>query len=189
MSSGVPRLTPRKWAHAMLATVGVLACALVLALDGHSARAAGGPPAPISNAPALLPAPSCPAPPASETAPWADPKFGPDCQAQFVIDDLENPASPRYAQSAGGPAQSTLQRLEAAVATGNNLQPASGAATSLLALYGLTVSGATDDGADGERSNGLAFPSALDLGATWDTADATAYGADARLRVSSHGPV
>ena len=57
------------------------------------------------------------------------------------------------------------------------LHPASGAATSLLALYGLTVSGATDDGADGERSNGLAFPSALDLGATWDTAAATAYGA------------
>ena len=176
MSSGVPRLTPRKWAHAMLATVGVLACALVLALDGHSARAAGGPPAPISNAPALLPAPSCPAPPASETAPWADPQFGADCQAQYAIEDLENAASPLYQQTAGVPAQSTLQRLEGALASGSNLVNASGAKQSLLALYGLTVSGGGDDGATGERSNGLAFPSALALGATWDTADATAYG-------------
>ena len=153
---------------------------LVAGLVAGSASAAAGQQrahAGTAGQPALIPAPACPPLPTSEAAPWADPKFGPDCQAQFVIDDLENPASPRYAQSAGGPAQSTLQRLEAAVATGNNLQPASGAATSLLALYGLTVSGATDDGADGERSNGLAFPSALDLGATWDTADATAYGA------------
>src|ERR1700759_591153 len=137
MSSGVPRPMPRRWGHAMLAGAGVLGCALVLALDGHPAQASGGPP-PISNALALLPTPSCPTPPTSETAPWADPQFGADCQAQYAIEDLQNPASPLYQQTAGVPTQSTLQRLEAALASGSNLVNAAGAKQGLLALYGLT---------------------------------------------------
>ncbi|MFZ1993238.1 MAG: glycoside hydrolase family 3 C-terminal domain-containing protein [Solirubrobacteraceae bacterium] len=163
------------YAGALIVTA-ILVAGLV---SGSASAAAGHARAHVSpsSQPALIPTPNCPPLPTSEAAPWADPQFGADCQAQFVIDDLENPASPRYAQSGGSPVQSTLQRLEAAVATGQNIQPAGGAATGLLALYGLTVSGGTDDGANGERSNGLAFPSPLDLGATWDTADATAYGA------------
>jgi beta-glucosidase len=167
---------PRGFAGA-LAVTAVLIAGLV---SGSASAAAGHQRAHTGAAaqPALIPTPNCPPLPTPESAPWADPQFGADCQAQFVIDDLENPASPRYAHNAdGSAAQTTLQRLEAAIASGNNIQPASGAATNLLALYGLTVNGGTDDGANGERSNGLAFPSPLDLGATWDTADATAYGA------------
>ncbi|HUA49908.1 MAG TPA: glycoside hydrolase family 3 C-terminal domain-containing protein [Solirubrobacteraceae bacterium] len=161
---------------ALLAVAGLLACVAVVTLDGRVAHAAGGSAPPISNSPALLPTPACPTPPASEAAPWADPQLGADCQAQYVIDDLENPASTLYQQVGGTPTQTTLQRLEAAIATGNNIVAASGAKTSLLALYGLTTKGGTDDGATGERPTGLAFPSALALGATWDTADASAYG-------------
>jgi beta-glucosidase len=161
---------------ALLALSGLLACVAVVTLGGRVAQAADGSAAPISNAPALLPAPACPTPPASEAAPWTDPKFGADCQAQYVIDDLENPASTLYQQVNGAPAQSTLQRLEAAIASGSNIVAVSGTKTSLLALYGLTTKGGTDDGATGERPSGLAFPSALALGATWDTSDASAYG-------------
>ena len=163
----------RGFALVLVILVAGLVAGSASAASAHRRAHTGG----AAAAPALIPIPDCPPLPTSEAAPWADPKFGPDCQAQFVIDDLENPASPRYAQTGGSPAQSTLQRLVAALATGNNLQPASGAATNLLALYGLTVSGGTDDGANGERSNGLSFPSSLDLGATWDTSDAAAYGA------------
>ena len=134
---------------------------------------AGGP----STQPALLPTPRCPVLPSTENAPWQDPRFGAECQAQYVIDDLENPASALYAHSSiGAPAQSTLQRLEAALATGNNIDAANGTTTSLLALYGLTAAGGTDDGADGERSSGLSFPSELTVGASWDTQAAAAYG-------------
>ncbi len=134
---------------------------------------AGGPP----TQPALLPTPHCPVPPSTDTAPWQDPSFGAECQAQYVIEDLENPASALYAHSSSGtPAQSTLQRLEAALANGNSIDAANGTATNLLALYGLTVAGGTDDGADGERSSGLSFPSELTVGASWDTQAAAAYG-------------
>ncbi len=159
---------------------GVLAAGLCLALamTTASAEAAGDHGRahhPGVAQPGLIPAPYCPRP--SEAAPWKDPRFGADCQAQYVIDDLENPAAALYAHNGDGtPVQSTLQRLEAAVATGNNLQPASGAATNLLALYGLTTAGGTDDGADGERASGLSFPSALTVGATWDPAASAAYG-------------
>jgi len=164
---------------ALAATTGALTLVTMLTLAGPAARAgsparAGGSPSGISNAPALLPTPSCPVP--TGTAPWLNPAYGADCQAQYVIDDLENPASPLYQETNGVPAQTTLQRLEAAIATGNNILAANGSATNLLALYGLTASGGTDDGATGERAGGLAFPSALALGATWDTAMATAYG-------------
>jgi beta-glucosidase len=155
---------------------GVLVYSLTLAFDGRAARAAGGSMPPISSAPALLPTPSCPTPPANESAPWADPKYGADCQAQYVINDLENPASALYQVTGGTPTQTTLQRLEAAIASGKNLVAANGTKTNLLGLYGLTVSGGGGDGADGERSSGLAFPSALALGASWDTSLASAYG-------------
>jgi beta-glucosidase len=152
----------------------VLACALMLALSADAAHATA-PSGSVSIAPVLLPTPSCPA--TSEASPWRDPRFGAECQAQYAIEDLENPASPLYAHNPdGSPVQSTLQRLEAALATGKNIDAASGTPVSLLALYGLTVQGGTDDGADGERAGGLAFPSELTVGATWDTADATAYG-------------
>jgi len=176
MTSQVPRRLPRTSVRALPLAVGALVCALMIALDGHPARAAGGAPAPISNGTALLPAPTCPTPPAGETAPWTDAQFGADCQAQYVIDNLENPASALYQQTGGSPTQTKLQRLEGAIATGNNLVNAAGTNSNLLGLYGLTVSGGGGDGATGKRSSGLAFPSALALGATWDTADASAYG-------------
>ncbi|HEX4010398.1 MAG TPA: glycoside hydrolase family 3 C-terminal domain-containing protein [Solirubrobacteraceae bacterium] len=163
----------------MFATAAVLlVCVLVWAIHAGSAQADPGGGSALSGAPALIPTPHCPTPPASETSPWLDPKWGAECQAQYVIDDLENPASALYAHTSGGAAaQSTLVRLEAALATGNNIAPATGANTNLLALYGLTVNGGTDDGADGERSSGLAFPSALTVGASWDPGAAAAYGA------------
>lgn len=175
MSVVVESLGGRRLCRA-LAVFAALLVVLVLSLDGRSARAAGGSPPPISNAPALLPTPTCPTPPASEMAPWKDPSFGADCQVQFVIEDLENPASPLYQQVNGTPTQSTLQRLEAAIATGSNIVAANGTNTTLLALYGLTTTGGGGDGATGLRPSGLAFPSALALGATWDTAAASAYG-------------
>ena len=175
MFSFVGALRGRRLA-ALLALAASLMCVVMLTFDGRPARADGGSAAPISNAPALLPAPTCPTPPASEAAPWADPQFGADCQAQYVIDDLENPGSALYQQVGGAPTQNTLQRLEAAIASGSNIVAANGTKTSLLGLYGLTVAGRGDDGATGERAGGLAFPSALALGATWDTAAATAYG-------------
>ncbi len=148
-------------------------CVVALAIGHGTALAAAG-----AGQSALLPTPSCLTPPPSESAPWLDARFGAECQAQYVIDDLENPASPLYAHNADGtPVQSTLERLEAALATGDNIEPAgAGAGTNLLALYGLTISGNSDDGADGERATGLAFPNALTLGASWDTALASAYG-------------
>jgi beta-glucosidase len=134
---------------------------------------ASGPP----TQPALLPTPRCPVPPSTNSAPWQDPSFGAECQAQYVIEDLENPASALYAHgSSGAPTQSTLQRLEAALAAGDGVDAANGTTTNLLALYGLTVAGGTDDGADGERSSGLSFPSELTVGASWDTQAAAAYG-------------
>ncbi|HLH64536.1 MAG TPA: glycoside hydrolase family 3 C-terminal domain-containing protein [Solirubrobacteraceae bacterium] len=150
-------------------------CALVLSVLGLSAAsAAPAPPGQLAG-PALLPTPSCPQ--TGEPDPWKDPRFGPECQAQYVIEDLENPASPLYAHtSSGAPVQSTLQRLEAAIASGDNIEAADGSMTNLLSLYGLTVTGGTDDGADGERPSGLAFPSALTVGASWDPAIAAAYG-------------
>lgn len=158
---------------------GLLAAGVALVvLTGASAEAAGAHRRAYDTGrvqTGLIPTPYCPGP--SEAAPWKDPRFGADCQAQYVIDNLENPRSSLFAHNGDGtPVQSTLQRLEAAVATGNNLQPASGAATNLLALYGLTTAGGTDDGADGERPSGLSFPSALTVGATWDTGAAAAYG-------------
>jgi len=163
----------------LVLAAGVLAGVPMLAAGGGAARASGGAPGPgpgglLSYAPALLTAPHCPAP--SRPSPWLDASYGAACQAQYVIDDLENPNSALYKQAGGVPAQTTLQRLEAAIATGNSLLAADGSGTSLLALYHLTVSGSTDDGATGERASGLAFPSALALGATWDTSLATAYG-------------
>src|SRR5262249_29507151 len=143
-------MSARSRGFALVLMVSALVAGSASAATAHKRSHTGA-----SAQPALIPTPDCPPLPTSEAAPWADPKFGPDCQAQFVIDDLENPASPRYAQSSGAPAQSTLQRLVAALATGDNIQPASGANTNLLALYGLTVNGSTDDGANGERSNGL----------------------------------
>ncbi len=141
---------------------------------GH---AAGGYPGGPPTQPALLATPRCPVPPSTENAPWQDPSFGAECQTQYVIDDLENPASPLYAHGPSGAAsQSTLQRLEAALASGNNIDAANGSTTNLLALYGLTVAGGTDDGADGERSSGLSFPSELTVGASWDPRAAAAYG-------------
>ena len=101
---------------------------------------AGGPP----TQPALLPTPHCPVPPSTDTAPWQDPSFGADCQAQFVINDLENPASPLYQHASDGtPTQSTLQRLEAALGSdrGGDIIAANGAKSTLLALYGLTATG------------------------------------------------
>ena len=87
----------------------------------------GGYPGGPSTQPALLATPHCPVPPSTGNAPWQDPSFGAECQAQYVIDDLENPASPLYAHSPSGAAsQSTLQRLEAALATGNNIDAANG---------------------------------------------------------------
>lgn len=163
---------------ATLASASVLGCAVILA-GGGAAVARGHHVAhrgehSHSNA-SFVPTPSCPRP--HGTQPWLNPRYGADCQAQYVIDDLENPGSPLYAHASGGaPTQSTLQRLEAALATGNNIDAASGAQTSLLALYGLTVSGGTDDGADGIRPSGLAFPSELTVGASWSTATASAYG-------------
>jgi beta-glucosidase len=157
-----------------LVIVAAAAVASVSMLAGGSPAAHAGYGAGPGNAPALLATPNCPAP--TGTAPWLNAANGADCQAQYVIDDLENPASPLYAVTNGAPAQTTLQRLEAAIATGNNILAAGGTATNLLALYGLTVSGGTDDGATGERAGGLAFPSALALGATWDTSMATEYG-------------
>jgi Glycosyl hydrolase family 3 N terminal domain len=156
--------------------IGPNAGAAVRPARAHRSAAGGltaGPP----TQPALLPTPRCPVPPSTETAPWQDPRFGAECQAQYVIDDLENPASPLYAHGSGGaPAQSTLDRLEAALTTGNNIDAANGTTTNLLALYGLTVTGGTDDGADGERASGLSFPSELTVGASWDTQAAAAYG-------------
>jgi beta-glucosidase len=141
-------------------------------------RSAGGGSAggPVTQ-PALLPTPRCPVPPSTESAPWQDPRYGSECQAQYVIDDLGNPASPLYEHSSSGaPTQSTLQRLEAALTSGNNIDAANGSPTNLLALYGLTVAGGTDDGADGERSSGLSFPSELTVGASWDPQAAGEYG-------------
>lgn len=170
-----PRKPRLSWITLVLAA-GVLAAVPMLtsggtALAATDAAVAGSS---LSGAPALLPTPHCPAPTGS--SPWLNTSYGAACQAQYVIDDLENPDSALYQQANGAPAQSTLQRLEAAVATGNNIVAANGSATSLLALYRLTASGGTDDGATGERANGLAFPSALALGATWDPSLATAYG-------------
>jgi beta-glucosidase len=179
MTAMAMRLRLRRLCCALLLAAGVLVFTLVLGFDGPSAQAAGDSSPPISNAPALLPTPTCPTPPSSEAAPWADPQFGADCQAQFVIDDLENPASSLYQHAGDGtPTQTTLERLEAALASGRggNIIAASGAKSTLLALYGLTATGGSDDGATGERSSGLAFPSALALGASWNTALASAYG-------------
>jgi beta-glucosidase len=161
---------PRRRVAATLLAL-VAAVIAVTALTVRHAQAA----APANTQVALLPAPSCPDP-GSESAPWRDPKWGPDCQAQYVIDDLENANSSLYATTSQGPAQSTLQRLEAAIATGTNIEAADGSSTSLLSLYGLTVSGGGDDGADGERATGLAFPNALTVGASWDPSAAQAYG-------------
>jgi beta-glucosidase len=169
-------LRRRRLARVLLVLAGSL-IVLVLTVDGRSAQAARRPTEPTANTPALLPTPRCPVPPSTETAPWKDPRFGAECQAQYVIDDLESPASSLYAHdSSGAPAQSTLQRLEAALANGNNIDAANGTPTNLLALYGLTVAGGTDDGADGERSSGLSFPSELTVGATWNPLTAAAYG-------------
>jgi beta-glucosidase len=159
-------------ATAVLAGVPMITAAGASATEAHGG---GGGGAQVSNAPGLLPAPHCPAPAGAQ--PWLNAGYGADCQAQYVIDDLSNPASPLYQVVNGSPAQTTLQRLEGAIATGRNLTKADGTTTSLLALYGLTAAGGTDDGATGERATGLAFPSALALGATFDTSMATAYGA------------
>jgi beta-glucosidase len=160
----------------VLAAAVLMACSVVAVFDvgGASARMSRTVESPATQ-PALVPTPYCPE--AGESASWKDPRFGAECQAQYVIDDLENPSSSLYAHNASGTAvQPTLQRLEAAIASGNNIDAADGTSTDLPALYGLTVSGGTDDGANGERANGLAFPSELTVGATWDTADASAYG-------------
>jgi beta-glucosidase len=185
-ASRPPRGRPRRRWHGRAA--GVLAIAvlaavpMIAAANASAAEARRAWPNPgsgpggssLGNAPALLPAPHCPAPAGAQ--PWLNAAYGADCQAQYVIDDLSNPASPLYQVTGGVPAQTTLQRLEAAIATGRNLIKADGTTTTLLALYGLTAAGGTDDGATGERATGLAFPSALALGATWDTSMATAYG-------------
>jgi beta-glucosidase len=162
------RWASRSWR--LLAFMTALGCLLVGA-GGRVARAD----APGNQQVALLPTPSCPSP-GGEASPWLDPQWGAQCQAQYAIDDLENPSSPLYGQTDGQPTQSTLQRLEAAIASGNNIVAADGTSTSLLALYGLRTSGGGDDGAVGERATGLALPSALDLGATFDPADASTYG-------------
>ena len=169
-------LVMRRFVGLLVAAFLMTGCCLLMAMDGASARVNRAGQSPPTR-PALLPTPSCPTPPASEAAPWTDPSFGAECQAQYVIEDLENPGSALYAHNPDGtPVQSTLQRLEAALASGQNIQAANGTSTGLLALYGLTVSGGTDDGADGERASGLAFPSALAVGASWDPAAAAAYG-------------
>jgi beta-glucosidase len=156
---------------------GPSAGASTLAARAHRPAGGGGSSGGLTTQPALLPTPRCPVPPLTESTPWQDPRYGSECQAQYVLDDLENPASSLYAHSSSGaPAQSTLQRLEAALATGNNIDAADGTTTNLLALYGLTVTGGTDDGADGERSSGLSFPSELTVGASWDPQIAAAYG-------------
>jgi hypothetical protein len=112
----------RRVAVALLALVAAIIA--VAALTVHHAEAA----APANTQVALLPTPSCPDP-GNEPAPWRDPKWGPDCQAQYVIDDLENADSSLYATTSQGPAQSTLQRLEAAIATGTTIEAADGSST------------------------------------------------------------
>ena len=93
---------------------------------------------------------SCPTPPASQSRPWLDPSYSPECRAQFVVAAL-----PTISQ-------------KVTASTDNN---------ATFTGMGIVMPTGGDGPAGDVSGNGVAqSPAPIVLGATWSTAMATQYG-------------
>ncbi len=100
---------------------------------------------------------TCPVPPATETRPWLNPRYSPQCRAQFVLNSFK-----------------TLGEKFAYLTAGAGGRGA--AATPAIDL-GLTRGGSSDGPAGIARGTGVtSFPTPLSIAATFDPAMATRYG-------------
>lgn len=119
-----------------LGAIAIAACLAVLAISAGSSSEVHA-------------AASCPTPPASQSRPWLDPAYSPECRAQFVVAAL-----PSISQKVAAlTSNTTFTNLGIVLPTGG-------------------------DGPAGDVSgNGVAqSPAPIALGATWSTAMAAAYG-------------
>jgi beta-glucosidase len=124
---------PRSWRGAVALAAG-LAVLVLSASASHDVRAAS----------------SCPTPPASQTQPWLDSSYSPECRAQFVVAALPS-----------------ISQKETALTDNNNT----------FTSMGIVMPTGGDGPAGDVTGNGVAqSPAPIVLGSTWSTTMAADYG-------------